>query len=160
MRWTWKRSAIFLEIELKRRGHENIFCSIVRYAFWWRRFCACMEEVEEDIGVTEVFEMGQMPFFNSCEHGRSSQDPSLKHSRPTNEVEYAICFRRIILPVNSIFVRVGYDAPCNTKLTIPDRQIWFQTSHVYCKMNAFSGLVLVHPVLRLWFLRRGKTCCW
>lgn len=53
---------------LKRAEHEHIFCSAVLLASWRRRFRACMKEVEDSVGESEVFKVEQTPLFFSREH--------------------------------------------------------------------------------------------
>lgn len=59
----------FVEYVLTHGGNGYIFCSALQYASWWRRFCACEEEVEDGSADTKVAEMETMPLFYSREHG-------------------------------------------------------------------------------------------
>lgn len=55
----------YVEYVLKRGGHGRIFCSAVQSTSWWQRDCACMEEVNDGVAKTEVFEVEQALLFYS-----------------------------------------------------------------------------------------------
>lgn len=51
----------FVEYLLKHVGHGYVFCYDVQFVSRWRLFWACMEEVEENVGETELVKIMQTP---------------------------------------------------------------------------------------------------
>lgn len=82
----------FAENILNCGGYECILCSAVQFAFRWQLFRARTEEVENDFGKADVFEVEQTPIFNSLGHGICLQDSQLMHLRHTNVADYSISF--------------------------------------------------------------------
>lgn len=131
----------FAEYVLKKRGHEHIFCSAVKFASLGWRFCTCMEKIEKSAGRTEVSVMEQTPFFYSWEDDNFLCVLLVKRLWRTNVVGQAILICRKGLFFNFKLTRIYLDTPEDIIWRILDGQIRFLTSHVDRRINEPGGLV-------------------